>query len=142
MAGVYFAFSSFIMRSLRSLSPLEGAKAMIRINEVVLKSAFMPLFFGSTLGHTLLALWMSLAPPAMPSALLITANMAYLIGMFVCTAIFNVPLNNRLLSYKDDEEQLKHYWRTYQSDWGKWNLVRTLACTLSALMLLIGWTYI
>ena len=34
MAGTYFAFSSFIMRSLKALDGLEGMRTMNSINEI------------------------------------------------------------------------------------------------------------
>ena len=48
MAGTYFAFSGFLMRSLASLGTAQAVAAMNTINSIILKSAFMPLFFGST----------------------------------------------------------------------------------------------
>ncbi|MGB0752441.1 MAG: hypothetical protein ACPGQI_10815, partial [Gammaproteobacteria bacterium] len=47
MAGTYFAFSSFIMQSLKALDGLDGIRTMNSINKVILRSMFMPLFFGS-----------------------------------------------------------------------------------------------
>ena len=55
MAGVYFAFSGFIMRSLDQLGASQAADAMNAINEVILRSWFMVLFFGSTLLYAALA---------------------------------------------------------------------------------------
>jgi uncharacterized membrane protein len=55
MAGVYFAFSGFIMRSLDQLGAVPATDAMNAINEVILRSWFMALFFGSTLLYAVLA---------------------------------------------------------------------------------------
>lgn len=41
MAGVYFAFSGFVMRSLRALPAVQGMAAMQSINRVILSSSFM-----------------------------------------------------------------------------------------------------
>ena len=54
MAGVYFTFSVFVMRSLAELGDEPGARAMQSINRVILKSAFLPLFFASTLACAVL----------------------------------------------------------------------------------------
>ena len=55
MAGVYFAFSTFIMRSLDQLGAVQAADAMNAINEVILQPWFMALIFGSTLLYAVLA---------------------------------------------------------------------------------------
>ena len=47
LGGVYFAFSAFVMRSLRDAGHA-GTVAMNSINRVILRSAFMPLFLGTT----------------------------------------------------------------------------------------------
>ena len=49
MAGIYAAFSGFIMRSIATIGTASAITAMNAINTVILKSAFMPLFFGSTI---------------------------------------------------------------------------------------------
>jgi uncharacterized membrane protein len=56
MAGVYFALSDFIMRSLDRLDAANAVEAMNTINEVILRSWFMPLFFGTSLLYLLLIL--------------------------------------------------------------------------------------
>ncbi len=48
MAGVYFAFSGFIMRCLDQLGASQATDAMNAINEVILRSWFMVLFFDSS----------------------------------------------------------------------------------------------
>ncbi|MBL3940464.1 hypothetical protein FH720_24930, partial [Bacteroides thetaiotaomicron] len=49
MAGVYFAFSTFVMTSLGRVAPQAGAAAMNAINVDIVRSPFMPLFLGTTL---------------------------------------------------------------------------------------------
>ncbi len=49
MAGIYFAFSFFIMQSLDALERPMGMFAMQAINRVIQKSLFLPLFFASSL---------------------------------------------------------------------------------------------
>ena len=48
MAGVYFAFSTFIMTSLDRLDQTAGIAAMNAINVDIVRSLFMPLFLGTT----------------------------------------------------------------------------------------------
>ena len=55
LAGVYFAFSTFIMTALGQVGQANGAAAMNAINSTILRSLFMPFFFGTTLSSTVLA---------------------------------------------------------------------------------------
>ncbi|WP_420590118.1 DUF1772 domain-containing protein [Bacterioplanoides sp.] len=128
MTGVYFTFSVFVMASLRALPHDHGAKAMISINKVILTSAFMPLFFGSSL--------QSLALLFIGDGLVQLAAAIYLLGMFVITAVFNVPLNNRLRDAP--EQQLNETWQQYLRHWTRWNHIRTLSSLIAATLFLLS----
>jgi uncharacterized membrane protein len=47
IAGVFFAFSTFVMRALGRLPPHEGIAAMQSINIVVINPWFMTAFLGT-----------------------------------------------------------------------------------------------
>jgi uncharacterized membrane protein len=47
VAGVFFAFSSFVMKALAQLPAEQGVAAMQRINVVVLNPAFLGVFVGT-----------------------------------------------------------------------------------------------
>lgn len=127
MAGVYFSFSAFIMRAFGTLEPPQAVAAMNAINTVIVRSLFMPLFFGSSIVSLLLAVAavMNWGEAGAGTALL--AGLTYFLGMFVCTVLFNVPLNNalgELAPNKTDDFQL---WTHYQKTWTNWNHLRTLS---------------
>lgn len=136
MAGVYFAFSGFIMRSLDQLGPARAVDAMNAINEVILRSWFMPLFFGSTLLYSALAAVAAFDQDLGGRGQLAIAAPLYVIGMFLCTAIFNVPLNNRLASSGGDDTSRAEHWRHYRAHWTRWNHLRA-ACSLVSCLLTI-----
>ena len=48
MAGIYFAFSTFIMAALGRLDQAAGIAVMNAINVDIVRSLFMPLFLGTT----------------------------------------------------------------------------------------------
>ena len=48
-AGLYFAFSTFIMTAFGRIEQKCGIAAMCAINQTILRSLFMPLFFGTTI---------------------------------------------------------------------------------------------
>jgi uncharacterized membrane protein len=53
----------------------------------------------------------------------------YVIGMFVCTAVFNVPLNNALAAVDPNSVEAASLWARYLTDWTLWNHVRTMSST-------------
>lgn len=121
IGGLYFAFSAFIMRALASIDAAAGIAAMNAINTVILKSLFMPLFLGTTLASAALVVIGFLRLGTSGAVMLIAGGAVYVIGMFVVTMAFNVPLNNALL--RADPAT----WREYLATWTSWNHVRTVA---------------
>lgn len=135
MAGVYFTFSTFVMRSLGALPGGEGIAAMRSINRVILSSGFMPLFWGTTLAALALVGWgvMRWGEPGM--GLVVGAGVVYLVGMFGVTAVFNVPLNDGLDAVGSAEAA--GVWEAYLVVWTRWNHVRTVL-SLGAAGLVVG----
>ena len=56
-AGVFFAFSSFVMKALARLQPALGIAAMQSINLVAVTPAFMAALFGTAAACVALAMW-------------------------------------------------------------------------------------
>ena len=135
MAGVYAAFSTFIMRSLDQLGASAATQAMNAINEVILRSWFMVLFFGSTLLYAAFAIYALISPELPGRWVLFSASVIYLLGMFVSTAAVNVPLNNKLAAAGPVVAEHASAWSVYYHRWTKWNhsrgLCSSLACALT-----------
>jgi len=131
-AGVYFAFSTFIMRSFDSLGATQAADAMNAINEIILRSWFMTLFFGSTLLYALLAGYAAINVDLDGRWWLFTAGVIYVVGMFLCTVLFNVPFNNRLAAAAESEDLKTEFWQHYYLYWTRWNHLRTLCSLITA----------
>ena len=136
MAGVYFTFSTFVMRSLGALPGGEGIAAMRSINRVILSSGFMPLFWGTTLAALALVGWgaMQWGEPGM--GLVALGGLLYLVGMFGVTAVFNVPLNEGLDAV--DSGAAARVWDTYLVVWTRWNHVRTVLSLGAAGLVVAG----
>jgi uncharacterized membrane protein len=132
VAGLFFAFSTVIMQAFGRLAVAEGVAAMQAINRVILRSSFMPLFFGSTLAAVLLAVIALSHWDAPGSTAMLLAGLVYAVGMFLCTAIRNVPLNNRLDAVEAASAEAGEVWARYQREWTAWNHVRTLASTIAS----------
>jgi uncharacterized membrane protein len=136
MAGIYFSFSVFIMRALEKIPAPEGARAMNSINDVIVKTLFLPLFFGSTVFVTGFGLWQLFTGSDQGNPLpVIAAAVIYLLGMFGVTVFGNVPLNNRLKRSEENEQKLILFWRQYLHQWTRLNHVRTVSCIVSCALL-------
>ncbi|MEH6662168.1 MAG: anthrone oxygenase family protein [Parasphingorhabdus sp.] len=136
MAGVYFAFSAFVMQSLDASGRATGMLAMQSINRVILKSLFLPLFFTSSLACLLLAVF-GLMQWGTPGAWqMVIGGALYIVGMLVVTAAANVPLNNALEATDAAGPDAEAMWRRYMQRWLPWNHVRTVSCTVSLILLI------
>ncbi len=140
MAGVYFAFSGFIMKSFGKIEPAKSVAAMNSINETILRSLFMPLFLGSSIVSVLLVIVAITNWDEVGAGLALIAGMVYFVGMFVCTVVFNVPLNNALAGIDPDSDKAHQIWSHYLKTWTRWNHLRTVSslvtCTLSIWLLI------
>ena len=135
LGGVYFAFSFFVMKSLNKIDHKEAIKVMSSINLVILKSPFMILFFFSSFIALALFLKSLFAYDLLSSRGF--ASLVFLAGMFLCTAIKNVPLNDKLASFNDSLSP-EIEWNYYYKNWIMWNHVRTASCFLSMAILLFS----
>ena len=138
LAGLYFAFSAFIMQALGSIDRAAGVAAMNAINRAIQRSAFMPLFFGSSLSSLALAV-IALTSWGAPEALaMLSGGLIYFIGMFVVTMRFNVPLNNALDAAHPADESGAATWTNYLARWTRWNHVRTIASTAALVLFIVA----
>ncbi|HMO44751.1 MAG TPA: DUF1772 domain-containing protein [Rubrivivax sp.] len=132
VGGVFFAFSSFVMKALSQLPGEQGVAAMQRINVVVLNPLFLGLFAGTALIAGLCGVGAVLAWGSMRSAWLLAAAVLYVAGCFGVTAAFNVPRNERLARLPPDSAEAAAYWPVYLKQWLWWNHVRTVAAAACA----------
>jgi uncharacterized membrane protein len=96
MAGVFFAFSSFVMKALARIEPAQGIAAMQSINRAVINPLFLGVFLGTAAACIplgILALFMWQHPAAQ---YLFAGSLLYLVGTFLVTIVRNVPLNDAL----------------------------------------------
>ena len=134
MAGVYFSFSGFIMRAFDQLGAAQATDAMIAINNVILHSWFMILFFGTTLLYAMLSVYALIDASLAGRWLLLATGLIYVFGMFFCTVFCNVPLNDRLAEARNNNSMNSDIWTLYFRQWTRWNHLRSV-CSLVALAL-------
>ncbi len=132
VAGVFFAFSTFVMKALARLAPGEGIAAMQSINVVVLNPWFMTAMFG-TAALCVLAVSCSLLRWHEPGAAwLLAGGVLYLAGTVLVTIVFNVPRNNALAAVARTDPNASSVWAGYVASWTAWNHVRTAAALAAA----------
>lgn len=130
VAGMFYAFSSFIMAALARVPPAEGMRAMNAINVTVITPSFMALFMGTAVLGIALAIWSLFSISQADSQLVLLGALLYLLGCFGVTMAFNVPLNDQLAAAPTEV-----LWHSYLRTWTMWNSVRTAAAALSSAVL-------
>ncbi|MCA1454699.1 DUF1772 domain-containing protein [Bradyrhizobium sp. BRP22] len=129
IAGLYFAFSAFVMSALGRIDQASGIAAMNAINVDIVRSLFMPLFLGTTLVSAILAVVAVFRVGEPGTLATLAGGVVYVVGMFVVTMIFNVPLNNALAAIDPASVDAAPLWARYLKEWTSWNHVRTVAST-------------
>ena len=138
VGGIFFAFSSFVMKALAGLPSAEGIGAMQSINIVVINPSFLGAFFGTALlslgigGLT----WTNWGDPS--TSFFLSGALFYLVGTILVTMLGNVPLNNRLATVSATDPGTREVWEHYLDRWTMWNHVRTAAAMVAALLYTLG----
>src|ERR671913_835695 len=88
MAGVFFAFSGFVMKALARLQPAQGVAAMQAINVAAVTPAFMAALFGTAVTCGALAVWASFAWDERFSPFLLVGSALYLVGTILLTIAY------------------------------------------------------
>ena len=135
VAGVFFAFSSFVMASLKRLPSAQGIAAMQSIIIVAVTPAFMTALFGTAAACLGLAGWALISMGGAPLALVLIGCALYLVGAIGVTIAFNVPLNDGLAMLHPQDAGAASRWAEYVTKWTAWNHVRTVAALAAAAVL-------
>ena len=136
-AGVFFAFSSFVMPALDRLAPAQSIRAMNSINKLALTPVFMTALIGTAVACGVLGVWALVSWGERPAVLVLAGSALYLVGAIGVTRAANVPLNDALMTVDPDAAGAAGRWSAYLGDWTAWNHARAV-CTLAASGLLIA----
>ena len=132
MAGMFFAFSVFVMAALGRLPPDQGIAAMQSINIVILNPVFLLVFMGTALLCVALAILSFMRWGDAGTLYVLAGGAFYLIGVIVVTMAFNVPLNDALAAVDPKSAEGAAAWARYLGAWTGWNHLRSV-CSLAAL---------
>ena len=138
IGGVFFAFSSFIMKALARVPSSEGIAVMQSINVVVVNPSFIGAFMGTALlsiAVIVLVLMNGIHPATM---FFIGGAVLYFVGTFLVTLLGNVPLNNQLAAASVTDPDAAALWMHYLDRWTMWNHVRTAAAIVASLLFTLG----
>lgn len=137
VGGIFFAFSTFVMKALGRLPAPQGIAAMQSINVTVINPLFMLAFVGTALACVPVGV-VALASWGEPWAgFLLAASVLYPLGSIVVTGAFHIPRNDALATLDPERAESGRYWSRYVVSWTAMNHVRTVV-PLAASALLIG----
>ncbi|MFD9908207.1 DUF1772 domain-containing protein [Streptomyces sp. NPDC059063] len=140
VAGVFIAFSTFVMKGLAALPAAQGVAAMQAINVAAVTRAFMAVFMGATGVSAVLAVVTFVVWPDEGTVELLLGSALYLVGCFGVTVAANIPRNDALAQVDAQSEQGAEYWRRYVSEWTMWNHIRSGAAIASTLAFILALT--
>lgn len=125
-AGVFYAFSAFVIAGLDLRSPATAVAAMQGINAAALRPPLMLALFGTAPLCLAVAAVALVDRDGAASWFGLAGAVAYLLGIVGVTMLANVPLNLHLDRADPEGPEAAAEWRRYRRAWGAWNHVRTL----------------
>jgi uncharacterized membrane protein len=128
------------MTSLARIAPAAGVAAMNAINVDIVKSPFMPIFFGTTLSAAILAGLAIFRWSGPGSTVVLVGGVIYVAGMLGVTMVFNVPLNDTLAAVDPSTGEAASVWAKYVREWTFWNYVRLIASVAASALFIAGIT--
>jgi uncharacterized membrane protein len=150
VAGLLFVFAVIVMPGLSELDDRAYLRAFQVIDGVIQRNhpLFIVVWLGSVAAILIAAIlgiggWLGAELDDAGRALLIAATAIYLLGVQLPTIAINVPLNNRLqtLDVHDlDEAGLKQARDRFEPRWTRSNWFRTVAASLTSILLLVTLT--
>ena len=138
IAGVFFAFSTFVMRALVRLPAAQGIQAMNSINVTVINPWFMLAFLGTALASVVLVIAAFVEWGEPYAVYLLLGGLVYLAGVILLTGGYHVPRNNALATLDPSDPDAESHWNRYVRTWTAGNHVRTIAPLASATLFTIA----
>ncbi|GAB2824350.1 DUF1772 domain-containing protein [Actinocorallia aurea] len=137
-AGVFFAFSTFVMRALGTLPPAEGAAAMQAINRAAPHPLFMLVLFGSAATGVAAGI-SALRDISAPGAWWTVAGAVLVLVPVILTIVYHVPYNDRLNALDASAPATADFWAAYLSRWTAANHVRCLSGIAAAVSFAVAY---
>ncbi|MBS1679381.1 MAG: DUF1772 domain-containing protein [Actinobacteria bacterium] len=126
-AGVFYAFSAFVMAGLDLRPPATAVAAMQGINRTAPRPPLMLVLFGTAPLCLAVAVIALVERDGADSWLALVGAAVYLVGAIAVTMACNVPLNERLARVDPAGPAAAEEWRRFDRPWRAWNHVRTVS---------------
>jgi uncharacterized membrane protein len=123
-AGVFFAFSGFVMSALDRLPPRQAIAAMNAINVTAPRPPLMILLFATAAAVTAVMVSAIRYRDELPMPLLLIGAAVYLLGTIALTGGYHVPLNDALAAWGPSSADAASRWADYTSAWTLGNHLR------------------
>ncbi|MEP0068009.1 DUF1772 domain-containing protein [Pyruvatibacter sp.] len=147
VAGFVFCFSVVVMPGIRTLGDRDFLRSFKVMDGIIQNNppVFILVWLGSALVLIAAAALGALQLDGPDGDLLIIACGLYIFCVQVPTIAFNIPLNNRLQSLDLDavaETEIVETAEAFKRRWVRWNTFRTIAATLTVILLLVALTWL
>jgi uncharacterized membrane protein len=138
VAGVFFAFSTFVMPALRRLPAAQGIAAMQSINVTVITPLFMLALFGTTVICVVLAVIAVVHWREAAARLVFAGAITYVLGTTLMTMAYHVPRNDALERVDPHASDAPAKWSAFFAEWTHMNHVRTVAALAACICFVIA----
>lgn len=136
-AGVYFAFSTFIVAGLRALPASQSIAAINGINRAAPTPLFLLVLFGTGLVCALLTV-SGLRHRGDPGTVWVLVGCALYVVSLLITVAYHVPHNDQLMRVGPDAAGAVATWSQFIGPWMAWNHVRTVTAGGGTVALLLA----
>ncbi len=142
VAGLLFAFAVVVMPGIKSLDDGSFLRAFQAIDRVIQNNQplFIFVWVGSVvalIAAAVLGVW---ALGGAERLLIIVAALLYVLCVQLPTVAINVPLNNVIQKLEPDsmsEMARKRAREAFEPRWNRWNTIRTVCASLTAIVLML-----
>lgn len=135
--GVFFAFSTFVMKALGRLPTAEGISAMNAINKAAPNPLFMIALFGTGVVSIALSAG-ALGHLDQRWAVYVLTGTALYLACLVLTMAYHVPRNDALALVDPTGPGAARAWAHYLSPWTAWNHVRTVTALAGSTLFILA----
>ncbi|MHC0432620.1 anthrone oxygenase family protein [Streptomyces sp. O3] len=124
IAGVFFGYSTSVMRALGALPAPQGIAAMQKINVVILNPVFLCALMGTAALCVVVAVITLVVWPDRGAVEVLLGSALYVFGSLGVTIAANIPRNTALAELDPQAPESAEPWRRFVAEWTAWNHVR------------------
>jgi uncharacterized membrane protein len=136
-AGVFFAFSTFVMTALGRLPDWQGLMAMQEINDAAPTPWFTLPWIGTAAVCVALVVLALRRRREASAPYVLVGSFLYLTGIVV-TFAYHIPKNDDLGLVDPNRAGAVSAWNDYRTAWTAWNHVRTLVFLAAAIFFIVA----